>query len=161
MEAWDVVNREPDMNVIKLTWAFKCKRYPDGLIKKFKAKFCARGDMQLEGVDFFETYAPVVQWTTICLMLILEVLLDLKSKQGDITCAFLHANFDKNEKVYVEMPRGFEQYDKRGKPRILKLRKTLYGLRQSPRAFWEYLTEKFKACGIKQSSLDPCLFIRG
>ncbi|EJK76700.1 hypothetical protein THAOC_01524 [Thalassiosira oceanica] len=54
------------------TWAFKCKRFPDGLIKKFKARFCARGDQQLEGADFFETYAPVVQWTTVRLMLILE-----------------------------------------------------------------------------------------
>jgi len=54
-----------DHHVIASTWAFKCKCYPDGLIKKFKARFCARGDQQLEGIDFFETYAPVVQWTTI------------------------------------------------------------------------------------------------
>ena len=50
---------ETMLNVIRSTWAFKCKRYPDGLIKKFKARFCARGDMQLEGVDFFETYADI------------------------------------------------------------------------------------------------------
>jgi len=55
--------------------------------------------MQLEGVDFFETYAPVVQWTTICLMFILEVILDLKSKQGDVTCAFLHADLGPGETV--------------------------------------------------------------
>ncbi len=48
--------------------------------------------MQLEGIDFFETYAPVVQWLTICLMFILEVLLGLKLKQGDVTWAFLHAD---------------------------------------------------------------------
>ena len=87
------------MNFIRLTWAFKLKRYPDGLIKKFKARFCARGDMQLEGIDFFKTYAPVVQWTTIRLMLIIEVLLRLKSKQGDVTAAFLHADLGKNKKV--------------------------------------------------------------
>jgi len=79
IDAWEVVDREDDMNVINSTWAFKCKHYPDGLIKKFKARFCARGDQQLEGIDFFETYAPVVQWTTICLMFVLEVLLNLKS----------------------------------------------------------------------------------
>ena len=49
------------MNVLKSTWAFKLKRYLEGLIKKLKARFYARGDMQLEGIDFFETYAPVVQ----------------------------------------------------------------------------------------------------
>jgi hypothetical protein len=77
IEAWQVVDREDEMNVICSTWAFKCKKYPDGLIKKFKARFCACGDQQLEGIDFFETYAPVVQWTTICLMFILERLLGL------------------------------------------------------------------------------------
>ncbi len=65
INAWEVVEREDDMKVINSTWAFKCKRYSDGLIKKFKARFCARGDQQLHGIDFFEIYAPVVQWTTI------------------------------------------------------------------------------------------------
>ena len=154
MNAWEVVERTIDMNVIESTWAFKCKRYPDGLIKKFKARFCARGDQQIEGIDFFETYAPVVQWTTIRLMLILEVLLGLKSKQGDVTAAFLHADLEEGEEVYVEMPRGFRQEGK-----VLKLRKTLYGLRQSPRAFWKYLVEKMEICGMAQSKFDPCLFV--
>ena len=67
LNAWEVVKYDPSSmpNVIQSTWAFKCKLYPDGLVKKFKARFCARGDMQLEGIDFFKTYAPVAQWTTI------------------------------------------------------------------------------------------------
>ena len=104
MKAWEVVKKQDDMNVIRSTWAFKLKRYPDGLIKKFKACFCARGDIQLEGINFFEMYAPVVQWTTARLMLILEVLLGLKSKQDDVTAAFLHANLGEDEKVFVDMP---------------------------------------------------------
>ena len=154
MGAWEVVDRPEKANVIDSTWAFKLKRFPDGLVKKFKARFCARGDQQIEGVDFFETYAPVVQWTTVRLMLILEVLLDLKSKQGDITAAFLHATLKEDEEVYVEMPRGFQ---KKGK--VLKLKKTLYGLRQSPRAFWKYMVEKMEASNMPQSKLDPCLFV--
>ena len=130
--AWKVVDWEDDMNVISSTWAFKCKRYPDGLIKKFKAKFGARRDQQLEGIDFFETYASVVQWTTIRLMFILEILLGLKSMQGDVTCVFLHADLKEKETVYVDMPMGFAQYGKNGKKMCLKLNKTLYGLRQSP-----------------------------
>jgi hypothetical protein len=54
-------------------------------------------DQQLERIDFFETYAPVVQWTMICLIFILEILLGLKSMQGDITCAFLHTDLKENE----------------------------------------------------------------
>ena len=49
-ETWDVVKKKPWMNVLPSTWAFKCKRYPDGSIRKFKARFCAQGDKQIEGV---------------------------------------------------------------------------------------------------------------
>jgi hypothetical protein len=65
MGCWDVVDRPEGDHTIDSTWAFKNKRYPDGLIKKFKAQFCVHGDQQVHGVDFFETYAPVVQWTMI------------------------------------------------------------------------------------------------
>ena len=159
MEAWDVVEQEPGMNVLPSTWAFKCKRFPDGLIKKFKARFCARGDRQKEGIDYFETYAPVVQWTTIRLMLILECLLGLKSKQGDVTCAFLHAHLDEGEKVHLKMPQGFKQYDSKGREKVLSLNRSLYGLKQSPRAFWKYMVAKMEKVGMRQSDFDPCLFI--
>ena len=154
MVAWEVVDRADGMNVIDSIWAFKIKRYPDGTAKKFKARFCARGDQQLEGIDFFETYAPVVQWTTVRLLLILEVLLQLKSKQGDVTAAFLHAELDEKEKIYVEMPLGF-----RKKGKVLKLKRTLYGLRQSPREFWKHLTKQMVDAGMKVSKSDPCLFV--
>ena len=64
-ECWDVVTREHWMNVLPSTWAFKCKRYPDGRIKKHKGRFCARGDCQLENVDVFDTFSPVTNWMTI------------------------------------------------------------------------------------------------
>ena len=158
-DSWIVVERTSDMNVLPSTWAFKLKRFPDGTVKKFKGRFCARGDKQIQGIDFFETYSPVVQWTTIRLMLILECVLGLVSKQGDVLCAFLHAILPDSECVYIEMPHGFKQYDKHGRPKVLKLKRALYGLRQSPRAFWLHLTEKLERCGLKQSKLDPCLFI--
>ena len=112
MNAWEVVDAHDNMNVLPSTWAFKCKRYPDGTIKKFKGRFCARGDKQEQGIDYFETYSPVVHWVTIRLMFILECLLRLVSKQGDVTCAFLHAFLPEGENVYLKMPQGFRQYDK-------------------------------------------------
>jgi hypothetical protein len=154
MDAWEVVDRSETENVIDSIWAFKLKRFPDGMVKKFKARFCARGDQQLEGIDFFETYAPVVQWTTVRLMLILEILLQLKLMQGDVTCAFLHGELGPNEKVYVEMPLGFRQ-----KGKVLKLKTTLHGLQQSPRAFWKYLSDAMVNSGMEVSKLDPCLFV--
>ncbi len=86
------------MKVINSTWAFTCKQYPDGLTEKSKAKFCACSNQQHFGIDFFETYALVVQWTAIHLMFVLEILLGLKSMQEDVTCAFLHANLKEGRK---------------------------------------------------------------
>ncbi len=156
MDAWEVVDRDDDnTNVINSIWAFKLKRYLDGMVKKFKAYFCAHGDQQLEGINFFETYAPVVQWISVHLMLILEVLLQLKSKQGNVTAAFLHTNFDQEkEKVYVEMRLGFHQ-----KGKVLKLQKTLNGLCQSPRAFWQFSTDAMIKSGMTVTKLDPCMFV--
>ena len=74
MNAFSVVPRTKDMHVISGTWAFKIKRFPSGLVRKLKARFCCRGDQQIEGVDFFETFAPVVSWTTVRLMLILSII---------------------------------------------------------------------------------------
>jgi hypothetical protein len=79
-------------------------------------------------------------------MLILEVLLELKSKQGDVTAAFLHALLGPNKHIYSEMPLGFRITGK-----VLKLKKTLYELCQSPQspcAFWKYLVEKVAICGM-------------
>lgn len=167
-DSWEEVDREPRMNVLPSTWAFKCKRFPDGTIGKLKARFCVRGDRQVEGVDFFDTYAPVVNWQTVRLMLVLSAILGLATKQVDYTAAFVHAPIDrdpnwekltKEEKarsgVYVNMPRGFS------KPgRVLKLKKSLYGLKQAPRNFFLHLKGKLEAIGFRsEESLDSCLFI--
>ena len=166
-DAWEVVDREQWMNVLPSTWAFKCKRYPDGLIKKLKARFCVRGDRQRAGVDYFETFAPVVSWTTVRLMLILSLILNLSTRQVDYTAAFLHAdidvdpNFDQltdEEKrrsgVYVEMPRGFTTAGK-----VLKLKKSLYGLKQAPRNFFQHLKATLEKIGFVSTDSDACLFI--
>ena len=93
------------MNVLPSTWAFKCKRFPDGLVKKLKARFCVRGDRQREGVDFFETFAPVVSWNTVRLMLVLSLILNLATRQVDYTAAFLHADIDRDP--------NYEKHDER------------------------------------------------
>jgi hypothetical protein len=167
-DAWDVVDREDWMNVLPSTWAFKCKRYPDGSVRKLKARFCARGDKQIEGVDYFDTFAPVVNWTTIRLMLILSIILGLSTRQVDYTAAFVHAPIDRDPEwdnmseeqcersgVYIEMPRGFSQTGK-----VLKLKRSLYGLKQSPRNFFQHLKSKLERVGFESNeAIDPCLFL--
>lgn len=122
----------------------KIKRFPDGLIRKLKARFCVRGDQQIEGVDFFDTFAPIVQWLTIRILLILSITLSLATKQVDYVSEFCQAPIA--DDVYIDLPRGWQTL--------------LYaGLRQSPRNFFHYLKENLKGVSFKQSMLDPCLFI--
>ncbi len=153
-KCWDLVPRLPGMNVLPSTWVFKIKRYPDGSVKKFKARFCARGDKQLEGIDYFETWAPVVQWSTIRIVLIMALKLGYSSAQCDITAAFIHAVLPDNEEIFVQQPRGFQQKHNH----VLRLRRSLYGLRQAPRHFFHYLTDRLLKHGLQQSIHDPCLF---
>jgi hypothetical protein len=132
-ECWDYVKRMPNMNVLPSTWAFKIKWYPDGRVKKFKACICARGDRQKEGIDYFETWAPVVQWSTLRIVMILAIKLKLISVQCDITAAFVHGRVPPMETIYVHQPRGFHC----GKgDEVLRLKHTLYGLKQSSRYFF-------------------------
>jgi len=168
MDSWDIVDRQEWMNIIPSTWAFKCKRFPSGEVRKLKARFCARGDKQIEGVDFFDTYAPVTNWTTVRIMLIMSLILNLSTKQVDYTAAFVHADIDEpphfhemsmeeqtQTGVYIEMPRGFEKPGK-----VLKLKKSLYGLKQSPRNFFLHLKSKLETVGLRsEPEIDPCLFI--
>jgi hypothetical protein len=78
-DCWDYILRTPDMNVLPSTCAFKIKRYPEGRVKKFKGRFCARGDRQKEGIYYFETWAPVVQWSTVHIIMILAIKMKLIS----------------------------------------------------------------------------------
>jgi hypothetical protein len=74
-----------------LTWdmVFHCKRFPDVTIRKLKARFCVRGDRQSEGIGFFDMYAPVLNWLTVRLMLVLLKILGLATKQVDYTAALV------------------------------------------------------------------------
>jgi hypothetical protein len=153
---WESVTRPKDKPVLKGTWAFKLKRLPDGTAYRYKARFCARGDMQTEGVDFFETYAPVVQWSTIRLLLSTVLTEGWTTRQVDYTNAFAQAEL--KEEVYVEYPRLFGP--KSGANKVLHLLKSLYGLRQAPRTFFEKLKSGLEERGWQQSAIDPCLFLK-
>jgi hypothetical protein len=88
-------------------------------------------------------------------MMVLSIKLGLKSAQADITGAFVHADLGKDEHIYVRQPHGMS----RGPDLVLKLKKSVYGLRQAPRYFFKHLTKRLELCGLKQSNKDPCLVI--
>ena len=131
---WNIVRRDslPEgVNILPSTWAFKVKRYPDGRLRKHKARFCIRGDKQIEGIDYDDKYAPVVSWTTVSMMIRIALQERWKTRQVDFSNAFVQASL--NEDVYILLPLGFvtDTGDTRDEV-VMKLNKSLYGLVQSP-----------------------------
>lgn len=137
--------------IIDSTWAFRRKRYPDGTVKKLKARLCVRGDQMTE-LNPFDTYSPVVAWSTIRLMLVLSIILDLKTVQVDYTNAFVQAKAAPG--TYIEMPRMFQE-----EGFIYELKCNLYGQRDAPIKFFEHLKSGLEQHGFTQSVYDRCLFI--
>jgi hypothetical protein len=155
-KCWDLVLRLPRMNVLPSTLAFKTKCFPDGTVKKFKAHFFAQGDHQKEGIDFFEMWAPVVQWLKIRIVIVLAAKLGLHSVQCDITVAFIHGGIPPDKEIYVHQPH-FKHSDG---TEALCLQRTLYGLCQSPQYFFKYyFTKRLVKQGLTPSCFDLCLFL--
>ena len=121
-------------------------------MNKLKAWYCAHGFKQHEGVDYFETFSSVVMWLTVCLLLVMSILLDLDTSQIDYTAAFVHDPI--NCTVYVEMQKGLSIDGC-----VWKLKKCIYGLKQSPRNFFLYNKEKLEKMGFQQAEANPFLFI--
>ncbi|KAI2504402.1 hypothetical protein MHU86_10081 [Fragilaria crotonensis] len=135
------------------TWVFKRKRTPDGIISKYKARYCVRGDLE-EGEP--ETFAPVVAWSSVRLFTILALTLNWDTSSIDFSNAFVQAKLEMP--VWIHLPRGFQS--PRGKSTCLQLVKSLYGLSVAPRLWFEHVLEAFTQQGFKQSTLDPCFLFK-
>ena len=161
-KTWKVVPKStvPEgVKVIPGTWAFVIKRYPDGRHCKFKARYCAHGDCQVEGIDYDEKYSPVVSWSTVRMMLCMTANQGLATKQVDFSQAFTQVELSADEEIYIQVPRGFESEDDSGEPMVLKLKKSLYGLVQAPLYWNDLLKAALERQGLKPSAHDPCMFV--
>lgn len=157
---WDIMLRKdlpPGIKTIMAIWSFKRKRFPDGRIQKHKARICAHGGQQTWGENYWETYAPVVNWLSVRTLLIVSMLNDLETRSIDFTLAFPQADLDVD--VYMELPVGFDHEGHKGK-HVLKLNKSLYGLKQAAYNWFQLLKSGLEARGYEhQSSTDNCVFL--
>ena len=144
--------------VVKAIWSFRRKRTPSGSVYRRRARLCAHGGQQQEGIDFFETFAPVVSWNTVRLVFTLAMLKGLVSRQIDYVQAFPQAPLE--DEVYMELPKGCMSESEGAGQFVLRLRKNLYGLRQAAMNWFEHLKAGLLTRGFRQSEVDPCLFIK-
>ncbi|KAJ3706370.1 hypothetical protein LUZ61_010075 [Rhynchospora tenuis] len=154
-QKWILVPPPIGHNIVGCKWVYRIKRNSDGSIARYKAWLVAKGFTQEEGVDYFETFSPVVRPTTIRLVLSIAVQHNWPLKQLDVQNVFLHGEL--HETVYMAQPPGFT--DLTAPSHVCLLKKALYGLKQSPRAWFNTLSSALIAFGFKGSQYDPSLFV--
>jgi hypothetical protein len=154
-KTWHLVPPAPDRNLIDCKWVFKVKRKADGSIDRYKARLVAKGFKQHYGIDYADTFSPVVKFATIRLVLSIAVSRGWNLRQLDVQNAFLHGVLE--EDVYMKQPPGFQ--DPTLPSYHCKLDKALYGLKQAPRAWYSRLSFKLQALGFVPSKADISLFV--
>ena len=135
-------------------WVFKKKTKSDGSIERYKARLVAQGFSQKQGLDYDETFSPVIRFESFRTLVAIAVQKGLKLHQLHITAAFLNGHLE--EEVFMKQPEGFVEEGK--EHLVCKLKQSLYGLKQSPRC-WNYtLDAHLKSMGYVQSTSDPCIY---
>ncbi|KAK1408324.1 hypothetical protein QVD17_39996 [Tagetes erecta] len=152
---WELVDLPPDRKPIGCKWVFKIKHDPSGEISRYKARLVAKGYSQREGIDFDETFSPVVKMVTIRVVFSLAVQHNWPLYQLDVDNAFLYG--DLNEEVYMKPPEG---YYSPNETRVCRLKRSLYGLKQASRMWNEKLVSVLINFGFFQSKCDHSLFIK-
>lgn len=154
-DVWDLVELPKDKKAVGSKWVFKTKKNANGTVERHKARLVAQGYSQQYGQDYDETFSPVVRFESLRTVIALAVQNDLKMHQMDVTTAFL--NGELKEEVYMKQPEGYAEKGKEGL--VCKLKKSIYGLKQSPRCWNSALDSHLKKMGFVQAAGDPCLYM--
>jgi hypothetical protein len=153
-KTWSICELPKGKKTIKTRWIFKIKLDANNKPERFKARLVAKGYNQEHGIDYDETFAPVIKQQALKLLLAIAVNEESEVHQIDISTAFLNGELE--EQVYIDPPDGFDGKIKENQ--VLKLEKALYGLKQAPRAWNKKLVSVFKDLGLRQCITDNCMF---
>ncbi|KAI7942739.1 hypothetical protein MJO28_012766 [Puccinia striiformis f. sp. tritici] len=153
-DVWIIVEKREDQKRINCTWVFRVKRDQLNIPIEYKARLCAKGFQQVEGKDYFDTYAPTGKMVSLRMLIIISLKRGLSFHQIDIKSAFLNAPLQ--EEIYLNPPPGVEVPANH----VLKLNKAMYGLKQAPNAWHRTLTQWLFKVGFKRCDAEPCVFWR-
>ncbi|RVX02008.1 Retrovirus-related Pol polyprotein from transposon RE1 [Vitis vinifera] len=156
-ETWELIECPPGKKSVGCRWIYTVKYKTDGSTERFKARLVAKGYTQTYGIDYIETFAPVAKINTVRVLLSLAANLDWPLQQFDVKNAFLHGEL--SEEVYMDLPPGCMVSEKQCQ-KVCKLNKSLYGLKQSPRAWFGRFTKSMRAFGYRQSNSYHILFLK-
>ena len=143
---------------IHSTWVFKLKRNADGSIARYKARLCAQGFSQVEGMHYSQTYSNTVTRETLRIMFAMAARLGLKLSGADVKTAYLNAMIDPGLFLAMRLPSGFEEIGSDGYPMVGRLRRAIYGLKQSAARWEARLSEFLLKYGFVRCEIDPCLY---
>ena len=155
-KVWEMVDLPKGRKAIGNKWILKYKRKADGSIDKPKARLVAKGYTQREGVDYEDTFSPVVRFNSIRLILALVASLDLELHQMDVKTAFLNGVLD--EEIYMEQPDAFVQ--KGNEQKVCKLLKSIYGLKQSSRQWYLKFHKAVTSFDFEMIKEDHCVYMK-
>ena len=123
---------------IMMIWSFKRKQHPEGRLSKHKARLCCHGGQQQWGVQYWETYSPVVSWMAVRTLLVLSKIHNLHTRAIDFTQAFPQAEV--KVPIYLHTPQGI-QFDSKEGDMVLRLLKNLYGLKDADKIWHDHLQQ--------------------
>lgn len=155
-QTWDLVKLPQGRKVVDCRWVFKIKPGDQNRPARYKARLCARGFTQIYGIDFDETYAPVVKFTSIRVFLTKAILMKMTIHQMDVVTAFLNAPLD--EEIFMRQAPGFAETGK--EHLVCKLNRSIYGLKQSPRQWNKVIDDFLKKEGFRVIDADCCIYLK-
>jgi hypothetical protein len=153
---WELVKLPPGRKTVGCKWVFKVKHGADGEVARFKSRLVAKGYSQSYGLDYDETFSPVVRFSSIRALLAFAIQKGMLIHQMDVTTAFLNGKLE--EDVFMDQPEGYIIPGK--EDLVCHLKRSIYGLKQSPRCWNKELVDYLTELGFIQSDGDPCVFVR-
>ena len=139
-------------------WVFRAKKNAAGNMVRYKAQLVAQGFSQVPGVDYFDTFAPVAQLASIRTVLAFAAAEDLETGQIDIKGTYLNSELTEKETIFMKQPPRYAIPNPNGAMLVCKLRKTLYGLKQSGFQWYQKLVGIMEELGFMRSEVDQAVF---